>query len=215
MSILDTLRSVKKKEILMVGEEGSIAEKKSTQPLSQVFYMGSMITFVLAIFFSFSSSGSLIDEKKIQLRNYHQSIEQKKTEQINLEALQALASQVESIREDHIFVAQAVPEDPHYDQVMAYLEHVIKKIRKSHYVQIPESVSWKIVSENDISNSDFLDMEVMQYAFSFVGEYEGFIEFLKALRSNLRLMDIREIRNFLQEKDMVTADLTFWAYSLL
>jgi len=202
-------------DILVVGGGGQEYTEKTQRHSSEYYYYAMLVLFIVALLFSYLSTGSLIDDKEMQLRKYYETIEQKKVAQKNLEALQVLSEEVDNIREDQVLLEKALPSSPRYDQVMSYIESLVNEIRKEHFVQMPESVRWAYVSPSDISNPEFEVLDVYEYGIDFLGEYNALLSFLHELRSQLRILDVRSLESLqLKEDGMVSADIIFWAYNL-
>lgn len=216
MSFLSKLKIGKKADdIFVVGSDQLVTEKQS-MPASQIFLGSTLAILILSILFTYGSTADLISDKEFQLRGYFEQLEKKKTEQQNLESLQVLANQVETIKEDFEVVDKAVPSDPQSENIISYLEHSIESIRKKHFLELPEAISWGLVSPNDISNNDISGaVEVYEYRLSLLGDYAALLEFFTTIKQHLRLMDIRTVRGFsLTEEGFVSADLVIWSYNI-
>lgn len=204
-----------KDDVLLVGAEGEQSVTKKSYAFSTIFFYASLLFLLGALFLGFSFTGDLLSSRENFLQTIAKTIEQKSTEQKNLEALKTLLEQVDTIQEDQGLVEQAIPEVPHEDQVIKALESILKRLQSKFLVVIPENISWKTVSPNDVTNEDFEALQVMEYTLTFQGEYQGFLDFIKTMRSHLRLFDIRALRNIqLQKTGLVSADVTFWTYNL-
>ncbi len=197
MSILSKLKFGKKSEdILVVGGDQVVTEKQK-MPASQIFLGATLGLLILSILFTYGSTADLISDKEFQLRGYYEH-------------------QVETIKEDFEVVSQAVPDDPQSENIISYLEYAIETIRKEHFLELPEAISWSLVSPNDISNDDIAGaVEVYEYRLSLLGDYPAFLEFFSTIKEHLRLMDIRTLRGMtLTEEGFVSADFVIWAYNV-
>lgn len=205
----------KAEDILVVGGAGQ--ETVSTPPRrgSSIAFYASMLFLGLTIFASYTFTGSLLDEREYLLREKARLVAEKMTAQKNLESLQQLSKEVGVIREQQERVEQAIPFDPHYEQVVSFLEYQVNQIKKQYYLETPENISWRPVSESDVSNDDLKDLEIYQFTFSLHGSYDALLLFLQQMRDSLRLIDVRSVSNFrLDEFGNAGADFMLWTYSI-
>src|SRR5690606_24761498 len=106
--------------------------------------------------------------------------------------------------------------EPWNEQVMSFVETEVEQIKKKTYLEMPENISWRLVSASDVSNEDLADLEIYQYAISLTGSSEGVMQFMTSLRKSLRFLDVRSLSNFRQDPlGNVSADVVFWAYNIL
>jgi hypothetical protein len=202
-------------DTILVGAVGMTSAAPSGRHSSEIFYYVGLGVLILSFVLTFLSTGDLIQERQQLKTQYLQSVEEKKTEEKNLEALKVLSTQVDTLKEDQALVAKAIPFDPRPDQVIAYLEYLTDQIKKKELVITPESISWAPVSPQDVTNEDFQAVDIMEYRFDVKGSYKALLEYLRALRNHERLFDVRSLSGIrLMEDGSVTAQVSFWAYSL-
>jgi hypothetical protein len=213
MNFLPNIFRSKDTGTLVIGEETAVASARASA--SQWFYFGSLGFLFLALLFSYFFTGNLLLEREVKTRSLFQTREQRNLEEKNLEALKSLVNNQEGIVAQAKQVLEAIPKNASSDQIVALLEYHLNLLKKKYFVELPESISWELVNESEISNPDLQGLSVTEYRFSFFGQYEAFLNLLTALRKSSRIIDVRSIRN-LQEKSsgIVTADVSFLAYNL-
>lgn len=202
-------------DILVVGGAGQETVSSQQRRGSTITFYAGLLFLGLTIFASYAFTGSLLDEREYLHREKARLVAEKMTAQKNLESLQQLSKEVGSIREQQGRVEQAIPFDPHYEQVVSFLEYQVNQIKKQYYMEMPENISWRLVSESDVSNEELKDLEIYQYTFSLNGSYDALALFLQRMRESLRLVDVRSVSNFrLDELGNAGADFMLWAYSI-
>jgi hypothetical protein len=216
METLKKLFRFKKTEDVLIiqGSGESVVEKKKTSG-AEIFYFSCLALLVASLFFTFSSTGNLIVDHDISWREMYRLVNEKKSLQSNLESLEQLSKRIDTIKKEQSIIEQAVPFEPWNEQVMSFVEAEVEQIKKKNYLEMPENISWRLVSASDVSNEDLADLEIYQYAVSLTGSSEGVIQFIKSLRNSLRFLDVRSLSNYRQDPvGNVSADLVFWAYNL-
>lgn len=202
-------------ETIVVDGEGSVSVGHQGRSFSSWFYFFSFVFLLVAIVLALVFTRNSLSDREGQWQSYFQLFEEKKTEQQNLEALKALATQIDVIRQDQLLLNQAIPSSPRYDELMNLLAFLIDEVRTVSFVQIPEVISWRPVSSHEVSNLDFQNIGIYEYSFSFLGEYEGLLSLLQAMRNRLRFIDVRSLRNLkFREDGLVSGDFSLWSYSL-
>lgn len=201
---------------MVIGGDSLVAASNPPRSSSRYFYFTTGAALILAILFSWYSTGDLISSYETMFREFFQIIEQKKTEQKNFEAMKTLSEQRKSIEKNQKSVAKAIPEKPRPDQVVRMIEYLIDKTGQKMFMGIPDNMVWRAVSENDISNDDLAALGVTEYVIPFIGQYEALEEFLKTLRQNLQIIDVRSVSGVQLQRDGFTkADIVFWTYHLI
>lgn len=203
----------KDSETLVIGADTVMATERPSA--SRLFYFASMSFLFPALLLSYFFTGDALSQREVKTRLLFQAREQKNLEEKNLEAFKSLVNNNEAIAIQAKQVLEAIPKIPRSDQIVSLLEYHLNLLKKKYLVELPESIAWERVSENEISNPDLQGLEVFQYNFSFFGQYEAFLDLLSALRKSSRIIDVRSVRN-LQEKapGVVTVDISFLAYNL-
>lgn len=211
MEFLKKIFSKKDSDVLVVGGEATAQKQKLKIHPSVIFYAISVLVLFVAILFTYSSTSDLVAKWQRTYKNNLGAKAELEIERKNLQKLEALAERIGDIEEQQLYIDQAIPVDPRYDEVIAKIESMAIKAG----VETPESISWKLVPEGEISNEDFHDLDVYAYSFEIKARYNSFINFMERLRSSLRLMDIRSINGFkLGEGSVVSGTLVLWAYSI-
>jgi len=209
-------RFKKTEDVLIIQGSGeSVVEKKKPSG-AEMFYFSCLVLLVGSLFFTFSSTGGLIVDHDISWREMYRLVNEKKSLQANLESLEQLSKRIDTIKKEQGVIEQAVPFEPWNEQVMSFVETEVEQIKKKTYLEMPENISWRLVSASDVSNEDLADLEIYQYAISLTGSSEGVMQFMKSLRKSLRFLDVRSLSNFRQDPlGNVSADVVFWAYNIL
>lgn len=205
----------KQEDVLELHGSGEEVIVKKSVSSAQIFYFLSLTLLAGSLFFSYSFTGALITEQESSWREKYQLLSEKKSFQSNLESLEQFSKRVNEIRKEQAVVEQAVPFEPWNEQIMGFIEFTIYDIARNTYIEIPENISWRLVTDSDVSNDELADLEIYQYGLSLKGSYTGVREFLQALRSSLRLLDVRSLGNFRKDElGNISADITFWAYNI-
>lgn len=201
--------------LMVGGVDGVETAQKPQRELAEYLYWIGLALMVMMLFVGYFFTSDLILQTEASLRKYHQTLEEKGTEQKNLEALQVLSAKVDTLKQDQEVVEMAIPFDARYDQVVAFLEYTMNRLKKQYLVFLPENIGWSLVSPDDLTNVDFQNMDIIEYSVAFNGEYDGFLAFLETLRNHERLMDVRSVGGLQTLEDgLVSAQVNFWAYSL-
>lgn len=196
------------------GSGETVMEKKNISG-AEIFYYVTLALLLVSLVFTYTSTTNLTTDHDISYREKHRLLNEKKSLQSNLESLEQLSKRIDTIKKEQSVIEQAVPFEPWNEQVMSFVEQQVEQIKKKTYLEMPENISWRLVSPSDVSNEELADLEIYQYAVSLTGSYEGVIQFVRSLRNSLRVLDLRSISNFRQDEfGTVSADLVFWSYNL-
>ena len=202
-------------EILTIGGD-EVTLQQQRKPMEQYALFGSLFACLVSVMLVWILSGSAIEQYQMALREGFQFEREQEAISQNLEALKSLIAQEDSIREQQSLVAEALPFDPEYQQLVAFFEERVDTIAEQAELAIPEHISWRRVLASDVSNEELQDLGIYQYAFQLEGSYEGVLAFLKVLRESRRLLDLRSLNHFqMDQEGMVSADVTLWAYHIL
>jgi len=206
--------SKKVSDTVVVGGQ-AIEAKETSMPRSRAFLWITALVMAAALCLSLFFTGALLRDREGQWQVYFQLLESKQTEQQNLDALELLLTQLDTIEIDQALFERALPVDQHYEQVVHGLEKTFRSLQQDAFVELPELISWRPVAPSEVSNGDLYDLGIYQYQFAFLGDYEALMRLFAELRAQQRLVDVRSIRNFkLHEGGLVSADLSLWAYHL-
>ena len=168
-----------------------------------------------ALLFSFNFSLDLLAQRESLSRSLFEQKAQKELQQKNNDSLKTLSENFSELKKFQEQVETAIPFRPKEDQVVELLEYFFKDLQKNYRVEIPESISWSPVSQNEISNDELLELGVQEFRFTFVGQYAAFLDLFKKFQFSARLMDVRAVRGMQYSSDIVSADIAFWTYHLL
>ncbi|MDF2379302.1 MAG: hypothetical protein P1V18_03725 [Candidatus Gracilibacteria bacterium] len=218
MNLLEKLKNTSQKNdpLMVGGVDGIETAVKPSRDVSEVLYWCSLGLLVVTLLGAYLYTADLIRESEVMLKKYHQTLQEKGTEEKNLEALQVLSAQVDTLKTDQALVEKAVPFDSRYDQVVAFLEYTFNRLKKDYVVFVPENIGWTQLSPDDVTNSDFQSFDIMEYSVDYTGEYDGLLALLQSLKEHERLMDVQSLGGLqLLEDGLVSVQVSFWAYHLV
>lgn len=198
-----------REDILVVGSETGLVTDEKNLRFIQLGYFGMMIVLLMVIVFTFSSTADLLLSWQVSYRQDQEAVLATIQEEKNLEALRSLSEKKKEIEQQLAVIEKAVPTDVRYDKVVASLE----QLASASGIAVPQSISWSIVPPSEISNKDLQALEVTSYSMEVIGEYDQLLVFLKALRTQQRLMDLRSIGDLQKDpRGVVRAVIVLWAY---
>src|SRR3990172_10766553 len=201
--------------MMLAGGDGMEAQTKPKRDKSEYFYFFSVVFLMVMISFSYYSTADLFYDWELAFKGYHEAVKATDSEKKNIEALAGLKEELDNIKSEKVLIDQAIAKEPRYDQIVKYLEQQVRSLARKYDVVLPNDIGWKEVSPDDVSNTDMQDLQIFEYPFSYKGDYQGMLKFIKEIRENLRLMDIVEVNGLrLDDEGLVNADLVAWAYNL-
>lgn len=202
-------------EVILVGGD-ELQSTKDRRPVEQYAFFASMLVCLVTVLLGWLLMGSAHKSLVMTMKKAFELEQEQTALQQNVRALQSLIAQEEEIRDQQSLVQEALPFDPQYQQMVAFIEDRVDAVSESHQLVAPDHISWRRVLASDVSNEDLQELGIYQYAFSLEGDYDGVLAFLQEMRQSRRLFDLRSLNNFQMDPEgRVSADLSFWAYHIL
>lgn len=199
----------------MTGGEGLDTKKKVRLSRWQYMYFASGLFLVLVIIFSWYSTLDLLELEDRLEGVYAEKLELRELLEQDLESLKNIVARSDLIKADQDLMEMALPFEPRQDQVVALLEYIIHRIKERHFINEPENISWRKLSEDDIPDDAMSELEIHQYSVSMEGSYEALMDFFRLLRESVRFMDVRSISGFTMDLNgLVQLDLSLWVYNI-
>jgi Tfp pilus assembly protein PilO len=196
-------------EVQIVGSGADSLVGQQGLKFPQLAYFSTMLLLLGLMVFTFSSTSSLLQSWQTSYRQDQEALLAALQEEKNLQALQGLSEKKTEIEQQLGVIERAVPIDPRYDKVIASLE----QLASASGIAVPQSISWSLVPSSEISNKDLQALEVTSYSMEVIGEYEKLLIFLKALRVQQRLMDVRSIGDLQKDpRGLMRAVIVLWTY---
>ncbi len=143
-----------------------------------------------------------VTEKDVEILVLQQNITEMKEQEQNIDQIK---THVETMK-------KIIPNKQNEEDVISTLERILVM----NSMSVPKRFVWEKLNENFIYSSKIKNnFNVYSYSFSSFWDFNSLKRFLKSLKNNLRIIDIKSIKIVPQNSsDYLKSDITVWSYDV-